>query len=119
MAKNYVKPGEHITFTAGATIQSGQPIAIGVMVAVALVALTNGEQGEAAIEGVWELPKANTFAITAGQSLVFDPDTSSFIETAAEGDIVGGAVAIAGADLAATTVHAKLCPGAGAIEPAP
>ena len=31
MAKNYIKPGEHITFTAGAATASGQGVVIGAL----------------------------------------------------------------------------------------
>lgn len=117
MAKNYVKPGEHITFTAGATTASGQAVVIGSLLGVSLTALANGATGEAAIEGVWNLPCASAADITPGAKLIWDVSVGEFILTgAANGDVVGCATAVSAAGTGVTTVWAKLTPGTGTIQ---
>lgn len=117
MAKNYIKPGEHITFTAGANLASGQAVVIGALLGVSLTAVSDGAQGEAAIEGVWELPCASAADITPGALLIWDVSADEFIiASAATGDLVGCAVAVSAAGSGVTTVEAKLCPGAATIQ---
>lgn len=117
MANNYVKPGEHISFTAGGTVASGQAVVIGSLLGVSLTALSNGETGEAAIEGVWELPCASAAVITPGAKLIWDVSAGEFILTgAATGDLVGCATAVAGAGNGVTTVLAKLTPGTATVQ---
>lgn len=116
MAKNYVKPGEHITFTAGANLASGEAVVIGSLLGVSLTALSNGSTGEAAIEGVWELPCASAAVITAGAKLIWDVSAGEFILTgAASGDLVGCATAVTAAGNGVTTVQVKLTPGTATV----
>ncbi|HXD35438.1 MAG TPA: capsid cement protein [Rhodanobacter sp.] len=116
MARNYVNPGEHITFTAAADVASGAGLAIGSMLAVALGAVATGAEGTAAIEGVWELPKLGTAVITAGAPLIWDVSAGQFIvASAATGDLLTCAVAVEAAGNGTTTVRAKLTPGAGSV----
>lgn len=115
MAKNFVFPGEHIPFTAAADADSGEAVVIGSLLGVSLTAVLNGGAGQAAIEGVWELPKLSTAVIAAGARLTWDISAGEFIvASAATGDIENCAVAIAAAGNGVTTVRAKLTPGAGA-----
>lgn len=117
MAKNYVKPGEHITFTAGATLASGQAVVIGSLLGVSLTALSNGATGEAAIEGVWELPCNSAAVITPGAKLIWDVSVGEFILTsAASGDLVGCATAVTAAGNGVTTVQVKLTPGTATVQ---
>ncbi len=117
MAKNYIKPGDHWPFTAGANVASGQAVVIGTVLGVALCAVANGAAGEAAVEGVWELPKLSTAVIAQGVRLTWDVSAGEFIvASAAVGDLENCAVAEAAAGNGATTVRARLCPGAGTIK---
>ncbi len=117
MAKNYIKPGEHMSFTAGANVASGQAVVIGTLLGVALCAVLNGEKGEAAIEGVWELPKLSTAVITQGARLTWDVSAGEFIvASAAVGDLENCAVAETAAGNGVATVRARLCPGAGTVK---
>ena len=117
MAKNYVKPGEHIAFTAGANTASGAAVVIGTVLGVSLTTLASGASGEAAIEGVWELPKLSTAVIANGARLHWDVSAGEFIVAAtATGDLENCAVAVAAAGNGATTVLAKLTPGTGALK---
>ena len=117
MAKNYIKPGEHLTFTAGADTPSGSGVLLGTLLGVALTTVANGSQGEAAVEGVWELPKTAGAAINAWSKPIWDVSAGAFIASgAAAGDLVGGVVAVETAASAATTVKVKLLPGAGSLQ---
>lgn len=117
MAKNFIKPGDHWTFTAGADTASGQAIVIGTVLGVALGAVANGASGEAAVEGVWELPKLSTAVITKGARLTWDVSAGEFIvASAAVGDLENCAVAESAAGNGVTTVRAQLCRGAGTIK---
>ncbi len=117
MAKNSIKPGEHITFTAAANVASGQAVVIGSLLGVALTAVANGAQGEAGIEGVWELPKLSSAVVTEGAKLTWDVSAGEFILTSpANGDLVGCATAVAAAGNGAGTVLAKLTPGTATIQ---
>jgi len=119
MAKNYIKPGEHLTFTAGADVASGSAVLLGSLLGVALTAVANGKEGEAAIEGVWELPKATGAAINAWTKPSWDVSEGKFIASgAANGDLDNGVVAVETAGSAATTVKVKLLPGAGSVHSA-
>ena len=116
MARNYVNPGEHITFTAAADVASGDGVAIGILLGVALGAVATAAQGTAAIEGAWDLPKLSTAVITEGAPLIWDVSAGQFIvASAATGDLLNCAVALEAAGNGTTTVRAKLLPGAGSV----
>ena len=85
MAKNYIKPGEHLTFTAGADTPSGSGVLLGTLLGVALTTVANGSQGEAAVEGVWELPKTAGAAINAWSKPIWDVSAGAFIASANTG----------------------------------
>jgi len=119
MARNYVKPGDHIPFTAAANTASGQGVVFGVLLLVSLNAVESGEVGEGATEGVWELPKLSTAVITAGARLTWDESVGQFIVASpANGDLVGCAVAVEAAGNGTTTVKALLCKGSATIHQA-
>jgi len=116
--KNYVGPGEHISFVAGADITSGSGVVIGTLLGVATHDVKNGAPGTAAIEGVFTLPKLSTAVIAEGDRLIWDIDSSppQFIKaSAATGDLLGVAVAVAAAGNGTTTVAAKLTPDSGSV----
>lgn len=116
MAKNYIKPGDHLTFTAAADTASGAGVLLGTVLGVSLTTVANGAVGEAGVEGVWELPKLSTAVIAAWARPSWDVSASQFIVASeATGDLVGGAVAIEAAGAGTTTVKVKLLPGAGSL----
>lgn len=117
MAKNYIKPGEHLTYTAGADIASGSGVLLGTLLGVALTTLASGASGEAAVEGVWELPKASAAVINAWSNPIWDVSAGEFIAaSAATGDLLGGAVAVEAAGSGTTTVKVRLLPGGGSLQ---
>ncbi len=60
--KNYVQPGNTVSFTATADVVSGAVVIVGALVGIACGDVANGAQGEMQVCGVFELPKtsANT-----------------------------------------------------------
>lgn len=118
MANNYIKPGEHLTFTASADTASGAGVLLGTMLGVALTKVLNGASGEAAVEGVWELPKTAGAAINAWTRPIWDTATNTFIASGATtGDLLNAVVAVETAASAATKVKVRLLPGAGSLSP--
>ena len=94
MATNYVQSGDVINWTngTGSAVVSGQVVAIGQVVGVALVAIANGASGTVGLRGVYTVPKVTTAVIAAGESLLWDVSAAKFdakAATPATGDISG------------------------------
>lgn len=90
--ENYVQNGDVIPFTAGATITSGQVVAIGNILGVACSDVANGAAGLARIRGVFTVPKVSAAVIAAGESLTWDVSAAAFDDNAATpatGDLTG------------------------------
>lgn len=117
MAKNYIKPGDHQTFTAAANIASGAGVLLGALLGVSLTTVASGASGEAGLTGVWELPKLSTAVIAAWATPSWSASTGKFIVASeAIGDLLAGAVAVEAAGAGTTTVKVMLLPGAGTIK---
>lgn len=116
MATNYVSDGNVINWTngTGSAVSSGDVVATGHCIGVALVDIADGATGSVALEGVFIVPKVSAAVFTRGEKLIWDASASAFDDSAATpatGDITGGAVAwIAGANTE-TTCTVKLTPG--------
>lgn len=120
MARNYVSEGAVMpwTNTTGNAVVSGQVVAIGHTIVVALGAIADGAEGPVAVDGVFEVPKVSAAVFVQGEKLLWDVsandgdgafDDSS--ATPAAGDILGAVIAWkAGANLE-TTCLVKLTPG--------
>lgn len=68
MAKNFVQDGKTIALVAGADdIDSGDPVMVGKVLAVAITDIPAGQTGDGFTEGVFLLPKLPADAITAGE----------------------------------------------------
>lgn len=113
--RNYVNCGDTVTFTADGDVESGQAVVFGNQLVVSVGVVLDGAEGQAATEGVFELPKDDETEFAAGAQLCWDVSEGLFIAPAdaAEDDIVGCAFAYEAAAEAATTVKARLTPGAG------
>lgn len=117
MAKNYIKPGDHQTFTASADTASGAGVVLGTLLGVSLTTVANGANGEAGLSGVWELPKASAAVVAAWSKPIWDVSAGEFIATgAATGDLLNGVVAVEAAGAGVTTVKVMLLPGAGSLQ---
>jgi len=118
MATNYIQAGEVIDYTAGADISSGDVVAVGNLVGVAITDIANGEVGAVAIEGVFELPKVSAAVIGAGETVNWDASAGEFDDNAATpatGDLTGGCVAVAAAGNGDTTVKVKINVGTNTV----
>ena len=85
MAKNQIQEGKRINFTAGAAVLSGDLLIIGELAAVALTDVASGAKGNAAVDGVWELPKKATGVINQGDKVYWDADGNPFVGDAGTG----------------------------------
>lgn len=106
MATNYVEKGDTIDWTnsTGSAVSSGDVVAVGNILAVALVDIANGESGTLSF-GVFNVPKVDAAVIAQGESLTWDVSVSKFDDNAATpatGDITG-APAVAWEGKGATT----------------
>jgi predicted RecA/RadA family phage recombinase len=69
MATNYIQPGEVCEYTAGATISSGDLIALNNRAGVALTDIANGSTGSVALTGVYTVPKTAGATWSVGQAI--------------------------------------------------
>ena len=116
MAKNFIQEGKRIEITAsGAAISSGDLVLVNDLAVVALVDIADGDSGNAAPEGVWELSGKAAEAVNQGDKLYWDADGDPLVGTAGTGCItatptdnqyIGIAWAAAAADVG--TVPTKL-----------
>lgn len=121
MARNYVAPGETLTWTngTGAAVASGQVVKVGNLVCVALVAIGIGGTGSVAVEGVFSgIPKVSGAVFAQGEKLLLDVSGNgglgAFDDSAASpatGDVMGGAIAWEAGTSGQTTCTIKLTPG--------
>lgn len=75
MARNYVKPGDVVDYVngTGVAILSGAPVVIGnQQMGIALVDIAIAGTGSVAKEGIFELDKNTSDAVTQGQKLWWD-----------------------------------------------
>ncbi|MFP9227605.1 DUF2190 family protein [Pectobacterium cacticida] len=75
MATNYVQDGKTISITADASaIASGELVAVGDVVAVALVDIAAGATGDGLTEGVFSGPKLAADVIARGSKVYLNAD---------------------------------------------
>lgn len=96
MARNYVNQAHTLGFTngTGSDIASGQVVAVGNLLAVALEPIADGATGMLATSGRWIVPKVSGAVIAQGETLTWDASAAAFDDNAATpatGDITGAA----------------------------
>ena len=101
MATNYIQPGEVVEYTAGATISSGDLIALNNRAGVALTDIANGATGSVALTGVYTVPKTAGATWSVGQAIYVIAATGIATVTAT-GNVPAG-YAFAAATEGATT----------------
>lgn len=112
MARNHVQPGKVLDYVnTGGNIVSGQVVAVGNTLGVALEDILSGATGSVAIDGVFRVPKVSAAQILQGQSLVWDASEEAFDDNQATpqaGDISGpAALAFEDAGVGVTTLLVK------------
>lgn len=103
--RNFVQTGDTLTFTSPDPVASGQGVIMNALFGVAASAADAGDPFEAAVVGVFELPKT-AGAIDAGAKVYWKADTAN-VTTTASGNKLIGAATEAAAD-AATKVRVRL-----------
>ncbi|BBM03936.1 DUF2190 family protein [Microbulbifer sp. GL-2] len=94
MATNFVQDGRMLDYTnsTSSVITSGQVLAVGAVLGVAMDDIAVGASGVIAIEGVFTVPKVSGAEISQGETLTWDISAAAFDDssaTAATGDITG------------------------------
>ncbi|WP_406736346.1 DUF2190 family protein [Thioclava sp. GXIMD4215] len=90
--KNYVAPGEHITLTAEAAVTAGQLVKIGAVTGVAQHDAALGDPVTLVRRGVFELPKTEAQAWTAGAKVYLAAEGDVLTTTASGNTLVGVAL---------------------------
>lgn len=103
--RNHVQPGNVITFTTAAPVASGDGVEMGALFGVAATDAAIGETFEAAITGVYRLPKADE-DIAAGARVYWDAGEGEVTTTEATNRPIGAATEAAGPS--AVTVAVRL-----------
>lgn len=106
MAKNYVQDGKTISLANGGAedILSGEPVAIGKVIAVAITDIPAGQTGDGFTEGVFLLPKLAADVITAGAQVYLKDGKIQAEDT----DAVAAGVAWEDAGATVTVVEVKI-----------
>ncbi|MDD9745523.1 MULTISPECIES: DUF2190 family protein [Marinovum] len=86
--KNYVQAGNVLTFTAAATVTAGQGVLEGALFGVAATNAALGDDFEAAVTGVFELPKA-AGALAKGQKAYWSSANANVTGTATGNTLIG------------------------------
>lgn len=94
--KNYKRPGKSIAAVATAPVASGDLVVIGALVGVASTSAAAGETFEAALEGVFEVPKTSAQAWTIGAKVYLT--SGGEVTTVASGNTAMGHAFAAAAD---------------------
>ncbi|MBJ9137933.1 DUF2190 family protein [Citrobacter farmeri] len=106
MAKNYVQDGKTIPLVNASSddILSGEPVAVGKLIAVAITDIPSGQTGDGFAEGVFLLPKLPADAVTAGE-VVYLKDGKIQIEAT---DAVEAGIAWEDAEANVTVIEVKI-----------
>lgn len=122
MTTTYVQPGEVIDWTngTGSAVASGDVVAIGQILGVALVDIASTAVGSVQITGVFTVPKVSGAVILAGEALSWDVSVAAFDDNAAvtaTGDITGPpAVAFEAAGSGVTSMAVKFTGVPGTVK---
>lgn len=104
--KNYIQKGDTLTVSAPADVLSGDLVVVGSLMGVASWDATAGSDLELETEGVFELPKLASGAISVGDKLYWDGTQLTKVAGTGSKPLVG--VAVAAAADGATTVLCRL-----------
>ncbi len=105
--RNFVQPGDTVTFTAPAGgLASGDGALIGALFGIAAAAAAAGADVELVTRGVFDLPKATGIDFTAGDKAYWDSATKAVTDVAAGHTLIG--VATRATAIPAATVRVRL-----------
>jgi predicted RecA/RadA family phage recombinase len=112
--KNFIQPGDSLTVTAPYAVTSGQGVLVGALFGIAAYDAASSTTVEIQTEGVFDITKEPSLAITAGARVYWD-NTNRRITTTATGNYQVGIATLAA--LAADTtarVWTERVPASGA-----
>lgn len=97
MAKNFIQPGDTVTWTnadvTGAVdVASGDGVVAGSLFGVAEGDIAVGDSGELSLVGVRELPKVSAQAWTFGAKIYWDATAGDATTTSSSNKLIGVAV---------------------------
>lgn len=102
----FKQEGKTIDHTPGSAVAAGDVVVEGSIVGVATAAIAANTLGAICVEGVFEMTKKASLAVTAGDVVYWDATPGEITKTAADGEECGRAIAdAAGAD---STVLVKI-----------
>lgn len=103
--RNFVQPGDVVTLTAPAGgIATGEGLLVGALFGVAAYTAAEGEEVEASLVGVFELPKGSG-AIGEGAKAYWDSAARAVTVTATGNKLIGAAIRAAASGDAAVRVR--------------
>jgi predicted RecA/RadA family phage recombinase len=90
--KNYVKPGDHLTLVAPASVKSGDLVKVGSLIGVAQYDALAGEEVEIVRKGCFTLPKVSAQAWDQGDKIYWIDATAKCTKAASGNTLIGAAV---------------------------
>ena len=90
--KTEFQNGNIVTFTAAATVLSGEVVAMGQLVGVAVIDAAIGEEFEAVIEGACVMPVKDAITIVAGEKVYLITEESVITNVATDNVACGFAL---------------------------
>lgn len=118
--KTLIKDGKRLTYTngSGSDISSGDVVLVGSQIGIATTDIANGEVGELAMEGVFEVPKTGGAAFVDGTAIIWDESAGAFVAfgtATAAGDLTHCCIAHGAAASAAVLANIKINVGVGLL----
>jgi predicted RecA/RadA family phage recombinase len=104
--KNYIQPGDTITFTAAADTKSGDGVLVGSLFGIAAADYKSGDaKAQMKTTGVFNLPKTSAQAWTQGAKVYWDATNKVATTTVGSNSLIGVAIATAANPSAAGVVR--------------
>lgn len=106
--RNYVQNGDVVSMTAPHDVQSGEGLLVGELFGVAACNAASGDEVEAAVVGVFDLPKTAGDNLPQGAPVYWDATAGKASAVATDNHRIG--VAIRSAGVGTPTVRTRLAP---------
>lgn len=104
--KNFVQPGNALSFAAPYAVASGDGMLIGSLFAIASSAAANGAAVEGSLTGVFDVTALSSDTFAVGAKVYWDNTNKRCTSTAAGNSLIGAATAVKVAST--TTVRVRL-----------
>src|SRR5690625_1190963 len=106
--KNFISPGDTLTFTAGTDIASGDGVLVGSLFGIATGDVKVTKTGTLKLTGVFDLPKTASQTWAVGDPVYWDAGDSVCTKTASTHKLIGTAVLAVGGTAGETTGRVRL-----------